>query len=76
MKEEQEKFTNFILEKVPENKKEDAMALLADYFKKQEDGTFTKNDISIFASKIIIILKPEAIEEVQTVMKQFSHSII
>lgn len=38
----QEMFSNFILQRVKEDKMEEAKALLAENFKKQDEGTFTK----------------------------------
>lgn len=75
MNQGQEKFLSFILERVQEDKVEEARALLADNFRKQAEGTFTKEDISQFAPKIVSLLKPEKVDEVQTVMKQFAQNM-
>lgn len=72
MNQGQEKFLGFILERVQEDKVEEAKALLADNFKKQADGSFTQADISQFIPKMLAILKPDKVEEVLTVMKQFA----
>jgi hypothetical protein len=72
MNEGQEKFLNFILERAQEDKVEKARSLLADHFRKQAEDSYTKDDISQFASQIIPLLKPEKAEEVQSVMKQFA----
>ncbi|MBK1813532.1 hypothetical protein JHL18_23220 [Clostridium sp. YIM B02505] len=69
MNEGQERFLGYILERVQE-----AKALLADNFKKQAEGTFTAEDAQQFAIKIITFLKPEKVEEVQAVMKQFAQN--
>jgi hypothetical protein len=71
----QEKFLGFILERVQEGKVEDARALLTENFRKQGEGTFTREDASQFASKIVSLLKPEKVEEVQSVMKQFAQNM-
>ncbi|MDH3013983.1 hypothetical protein [Gordonia alkanivorans] len=74
MNQGQEKFLGFILERVEEDKIEEAKALLADNFKKQAEGKFTHDDITQFIPKMAMLLKPDKIEEVQTVMKQFAEN--
>lgn len=74
MNQGQEKFLNFILERVQDDKVEEAKVLLVDNFRKQAEGTFAKEDISQFAFKIVSLLKPENVEEVQSVMKQFAQN--
>lgn len=68
----QEMFSNFILQRVKEDKMEEAKALLAENFKKQDEGTFTKEDVEQFVPKMLEYLKPEKIEEIRTIAKQFS----
>ncbi|MEK5080617.1 hypothetical protein MKX73_16970 [Solibacillus sp. FSL W7-1436] len=68
----QEMFSNFILQRVKEDKMEEAKALLAENFKKQDEGTFTKEDVEQFVPKMLDYLKPEKIEEIRTIAKQFS----
>lgn len=72
MNQGQEKFLGFILERVKEDKIEEAKALLADNFKKQAEGNFTQDDIMQFIPKMITLLKPDKVEEVKAVMKQFA----
>ncbi|BAQ36380.1 hypothetical protein CBB2_3377 [Clostridium botulinum] len=74
MSQGQEKFLGFILERVEEDKVEEAKALLADNFKKQAEGNFTHDNITQFIPKMAMLLKPDKIEEVQTVMKQFAEN--
>lgn len=74
MNEGQERFLGYILERVQEDKIEEAKTLLADNFKKQAEGTFTAEDVKQSAVKIIALLKPEKVEEVQAVMKQFAQN--
>lgn len=71
----QEQFLEFILERVKEDKVEEAKALLTDNFKKQAEGNFTHDDIAKFIPKMINLLKPEKIEEVEAVMKQFTQNL-
>ena len=69
----QERFMGFILDRVKDDKVEEAKAMLAENFKQQaEEGKFTKDDIAQSIPKIIALLKPDKIEEVQAVMRQFS----
>lgn len=68
----QEMFLNFILQRVKEDKVEEAKGILAENFKKLDEGTFTKEDIEQFIPKMMNILKPEKMEEVKAVAKQFS----
>ncbi|RDW20251.1 hypothetical protein CWR48_05990 [Oceanobacillus arenosus] len=68
----QEKFLNFILERVKEDKKDEAREILTANFRKQVGGTFTQNDIQQFLPKMNSLLKPEKIEEVKEIVKQFA----
>ena len=68
----QEMFLSFILQRVKEDKVEEAKELLAENFKKQDENTFTKEDIEQFIPKMMNLLKPDKIEEVKAVTKQFS----
>ena len=68
----QEMFLSFILQRVKEDKVEEAKELLAENFKKQDEDTFTKEDIEQFIPKMMNLLKPDKIEEVKAVTKQFS----
>lgn len=72
-KQGQELFLNFILQRIQVGKEDEAREILAENFRKQDEGTFTKADIEQFISKMVNILKPEKIEEVQAVAKQFSN---
>ena len=72
MNQGQEQFLNFIIERVNEDKVEEAKSLLAENFKKQEEGTFTREDITNFGPKIIALIKPDKVEEVQTAMNHFA----
>jgi DNA-directed RNA polymerase subunit F len=74
MNQGQEKFLGFILERVKEDKVEEAKALLANNFKKQAEGTFTQDDAVQFIPKMVALLKPDKVEEVKAVMKQFSEN--
>ena len=71
----QELFLNYILERVQEDKVEEAKQLLALGFQKLAEGNFTQADIAEFIPKMISILKPDKIEEVQEVVKQFAGNL-
>ncbi|QHW31417.1 hypothetical protein GZH47_11565 [Paenibacillus rhizovicinus] len=74
-KQGQEKFLNFILERVQEGKQEEAREILTSNFKKQDEGTFSQDDVQAFIPKMISLLKPEKLAEVVEVVKQFSGTI-
>lgn len=74
MNQEEEQFLSFILERVKDDKVEEAKGLLAENFKKLTEGNFTQNDIVQFIPKMIALLKPEKLEEVQTVVMQFAEN--
>ncbi|MGG1677985.1 hypothetical protein ACIFOT_19830 [Neobacillus sp. NRS-1170] len=71
-KQGQEMFLNFILQRVQEGKEEEAKEILTENFRKQNEGTFSQDDIQQFIPKMISLLKPEKLDEVQAVVKQFS----
>ncbi|MGC7870905.1 hypothetical protein ACPUYX_05155 [Desulfosporosinus sp. SYSU MS00001] len=70
----QEQFLSFILERVQPEKVEEAKVLLAENFKKMAEGNLTQGDIMQFIPKMIALLKPEKLEEVQTVAMQFAEN--
>lgn len=73
-KQGQEKFLSFILQRVQEGKEGEAKAILLENFKKQNEGTFSQDDIQAFIPKMMSLLKPEKLEEVQAIAKQFAGS--
>ncbi|MCF0148106.1 MAG: hypothetical protein HUJ77_06875 [Clostridium sp.] len=75
MKQGQEKFLEFILERVQEDKVNEAKSLLSESFKKQTDGTFSKEYIMEFIPKMISLLKADKVEEVKAIMEQFAKNI-
>lgn len=75
MNQGQEQFQSFILERIQEERKEDATALLNECFKKQDEGTFTRQDITQFIPKLIPLLHPDKVEEVHEVIKNFAHRL-
>ncbi|MDD9265733.1 hypothetical protein ACFPES_01680 [Paenibacillus sp. GCM10023248] len=75
-KQSQDKFLNFILERVQEGKEEEAREILTINFKKQAEGTFSLEDVQQFIPKMISLLKPEKLGEVQEVVKQFGGNFV
>ncbi|WP_042350766.1 hypothetical protein [Bacillus massiliigorillae] len=75
MNQGQEKFFTFILERVQEDKQEEAKALLAESFQKQQDRTFNMDYLNSFIPKMMSILKPECVEEVKAIMEQFASNL-
>lgn len=71
-KQGQEMFLNFILQRVQEGKEEEAKEILTENFRKQNEGTFSQEDIQQFIPKMISLIKPEKLDEIQAVVKQFS----
>lgn len=67
----QEKFYHYILERVKPEKIEEAKALLAENFKKQQEGTFTQEDALQFVPKMQDILQPEKTAEVLAIAQKF-----
>ncbi|AFQ44857.1 hypothetical protein [Desulfosporosinus meridiei] len=70
----QEQFLSFILERVKDDRVEEAKELLVESFKKLTEGNFTQDDIMLFLPKMIALLKPEKLEEVQSVVMQFAEN--
>jgi hypothetical protein len=73
-KEAQEMFLNFILQRVQAGKEDEAKEILMENFRKQEEGTFTQEDIELFVPKMLSLLNPDKIEEIQAIAKQFAGS--
>lgn len=71
-KQGQEMFLNFILQRVQEGKEDEAKEILTENFKKQDEGTFSQEDIQMFIPQMISLLKPDKLEEVKAVAKKFS----
>lgn len=75
MNQGQEKFLGFILERIKDDKVEEAKELLKESFKKQAEGSFNQDYITQFIPKMIALLKPEKVEEVKAVMMQFAQNL-
>ncbi|PGL71073.1 hypothetical protein [Bacillus sp. AFS055030] len=75
-KQGQEMFLNFILERVQEGKEDEAREILLENFRKQDEGTFSLDEVQQFVPKMITLLKPEKLEEVKAVVMQFAGNFI
>lgn len=68
----QEKFFNFIMERVALENQDKAKELLNESFAKQNEGTFNKEYMMSFIPRMIALLKPECIEEVNNIMNKYN----
>lgn len=64
----QERFYNFIMERVELKDQEKAKELLSESFAKQEEGTFNKEYMMSFMPRMLELIKPEFIDEVKNIM--------
>lgn len=73
MKVEQKRFYDFMLERVKEESKEEANALLLESFSRQDQGTFTKEYQNEIIPKLMSFLKSDYVEEVKRIMTNYKH---
>lgn len=59
----QKKFYDFVMERVQNGKEEQIKAIMNESFKRQEDGTFTKEYMAEIAPKMIALIRTECVEE-------------
>ncbi len=71
MNQGQEKFYNYILERVEDSKMDDAKALLSESFDRQDKGTFEREYMEDFIPRMVALLKQDSVEEVTGVMALF-----
>ncbi|WP_195336792.1 hypothetical protein [Paraclostridium bifermentans] len=64
----QERFFNFIIERVSLENQDKAKELLTESFKKQDEGTFNKEYMMSFIPRMLELIKPECIEDVKNIM--------
>jgi len=72
MDEGQSRFNDFILARVRDDCKDATRELMASNFKKQSEGSFTREDMIAAQQSLMRMLKPEAVEEVKTAMAHFA----
>lgn len=68
----QQQFYTFLMERVRDDKKDEAHALLEDSFSRQAAGTFDKTYLDEIMPKFYEIVKPEAIEDLKAAMSLFA----
>lgn len=64
----QERFFNFIMERVELEKQDKAKELLSESFAKQDEGTFNKEYMMNFIPRMLELIKPDCIDEVKNIM--------
>ena len=72
MKAGQEQLMNLILEHVHDEHKDGVKDLVNQSFQKHADGTLTHEDMKNTQSSLMQMLKPELMEEAQSIMSHFS----
>ena len=64
----QEKFFNFIMERVDLENQDKANELLSESFAKQDEGTFNQEYMMSFIPRMLKLIKPEFLDEVKNIM--------
>lgn len=73
MNDGQKKFLEFILERVQDEKKEEAQALLSESFSRQAEGTFDQEYLQAFIPRMLSCIREDAVDEVKNIMMNFRH---
>jgi hypothetical protein len=63
MNQGQKMFRDFAMERVKAGKEDDIEAIMAESFRRQDEGTFTKEYMAETAPSMIALLRPECVEE-------------
>lgn len=63
MNEGQQKFYEFIMDRVKEGKEEEIKAIMNESFRRQQEGTFTKEYMEEIGPQMIMLLRPECVED-------------
>lgn len=71
MNSQQEKFYQFIMDRVKNEKREEVQQMLFDNFKRQEEKVFNDEHKQLFMQAMMECLKEEYREEVMAIMKSF-----
>lgn len=72
MNQRKEQILEYILERVQEDKVEEAKALFMETFKKLTEGTLTQEEIMMLIPIAMGLLKPDKVEEVLAIMNEFA----
>lgn len=73
---DQEIILDYILERVKEDRVEEAKALFAENFKKLAEGSLTQEEMMMLIPVAMDLLKPDKVEEVLGMMNQFAGDFI
>ena len=63
MNDGQKRFYDFAVERVQPGKEEEIRAIMNESFKRQDEGTFTKEYMAEIMPKMVALLRPECINE-------------
>lgn len=72
MNQGQKRFYNFILERIQDERHDEAKSLIMESFDKQADGSYGLEYMQSYIPKMTSMLKPEYVEEVHSIMTQFN----
>ena len=72
MNAEQQKFYDYVMDKVMDNKREELKEVLAECFRKMGENQLSKGDIESTAEILTPLLRPKYREEVRNVMLDFA----
>jgi ribosomal protein S3AE len=75
MNEGQQRFYDFVMERVQEGKEEEIKAIMSESFKRQQEGTFSKEYMNEIVPKMIMLLKPECVEEFKNAAQHMSSQL-
>lgn len=73
---DQEVILDYILERVKEDRVEEAKTLFAENFKKLAEGSLTQEEMMMLIPVAMDLLKPDKVEEVLGMMNQFGGDFI
>lgn len=71
----QQRFYSFVMERVKEECAEEAKAMMLENFKRQDEGTFTREYMQQNAPKLLSYIKPEFIEDLQKAAAHMSATL-
>ncbi len=72
----QQQFLEYFLERVKEDKVEEAKALFNETFKKLTEGNISQEEIMMLIPVAMELLKPDKVEEVVAVMSEFARDFL
>lgn len=75
MNEGQQNFYSFIMDRVKEGKEDEMKAIMSESFKRQQEGTFTKEYMAETMPKMIALLRPECVEDLKKAAEHMSSQL-